>query len=330
VLAEHCRGLRYYLEAGLTLVQAMKNQGTKGPPAVRSAATVMAKRLAHGDSFAEVLADQTHLFPPIYRTLANVAEETGKLPEALRELEKYFQLQQKLWRDFISQITWPVVQYVLAVLVIAGLMYILGEILPTNPINVLGMKGAGAALAFIGGNVFVVALIFGGYWFVSNVIKKGGVVDSFLLRIPYVGGCLEALALSRFSLAMGIMVDAGTPIGDAAKLGLTATSNHAYADRAEPASKLIKNGETLTEALRAQRLFPSDFLDMVETAEEGGREGDAFSRLADQYYETAQRRMKALTAVAGWLVWLIVAIFIIVLIFSIYGQYFNQLNQLAG
>ena len=309
VLAEHCRGLRYYLEAGLTLVQAMKNQGTKGPAAVRPVATLMASRLAKGESFGEVLADQTHLFPPIYRTVANVAEETGQLPEALRELEKYFQLQQKLWRDFLAQITWPVVQYVLAVLVIAGLMYILGEILPANPINVLGMKGSSGAMAFIAANVFVVALIFGGYWFISAVVKKGGIIDGFLLKIPYLGGCLEALALSRFSLAMGIMVDAGTPIGEAAKL--------------------VKNGETLTEALRAQRLFPSDYLDMVETAEEGGREPDAFSRLAEQYYETATRRMKALASIAGWLVWLMVAIFIIVLIFSIYGQYFQQLNQLG-
>lgn len=329
-LAEHCRGLRYYLDAGLTLVQAMKNQGKKGPAAVRPHAERMAQRLAKGDSFAEVLQEQGDRFPPIYRTLANVAEETGKLPEALRELEGYFQLQQKLWRDFVAQITWPAIQYLLAVLIVAGLMYVLGELLPANPISVLGMKGSVSALAFIGLNVLAVAGIVGGYWFVSEVVKAGGAVDRFLLRVPYLGGCLEALALSRFSLAMGIMVDAGTPIGEAAKLGLRATSNHAYAERAEPTARLIKGGDTLTEALREQRLFPSDYLDIVETAEVGGKEPQAFEKLAEQNYETATRRMRTLAAVASKLVWALVAVFIIILIFNIAMQYVGILDADAS
>lgn len=325
-LAEHCRGLRYYLEAGLTLAQAMKHQGEKGPAAIRPVAARMANRLSQGESFGDALEPETERFPPIYRTLADVAEETGKLPEALRELEKYFTLQQQLWREFISQITWPAFQFVGAVLVMSLLIYILG-FFPESPITVLGLKGETGALIFLSCVGGVLLLIVGGYWFVTSVIKKGGAVDRFLLKVPYLGGCLQALALARFSLAMGISVEAGTRVSEAARLSLEATANHAFADRAEPVKKMILAEKcSLGEALREQRIFPEDYLNMVETAEEGGREPDAFGRLAEQYNEIATYRMRALTRAASWLVWLMVAIFIIVLIFNLFSQYINAIN----
>jgi type II secretory pathway component PulF len=329
-LAEHCRGLRYYLEAGLTLAQAMKHQGEKGPAAIRPVAARLANRLGQGESFADALEPETPYFPPIYLTLANVAEEIGMLPEALRELEQYFQLQQRLWRDFISQITWPAFQFFMAVLVMTLLIYILG-VLPENPVSVMGLKGERGAVIFLSIIGGVLIVVFGGYWFISNVVKKGGVIDRFLLKVPFLGRTLEALALARFALAMSISMEAGTRAGDAAKLSLDATSNGAFADRSVAVRNMIVVEKcSLAEALREQRLFPSDFLAMVETAEEGGREPDAFGRMAEQYNEIAAYRLKALTRAAAWLVWLLVAIFIIALIFNLFNQYLGALNAAGG
>lgn len=327
-LASHCQGLRYYLEAGLTLAQGMKNQAKKGPVLVRPVAGRMGKRLEKGEGLHEVLQDERDYFPPLYLTLANVAEETGKLPEALRELQDYFRMQHQLWRNFISQITWPAIQFTLAVLVMSLLIYILGEWLPDNPISVFGLKGANGSLIFLAVVFGGLAALFGGYWFLSHVVKKGGPIDRFLLGIPYVGGCLQALALSRFAMAMGILVEAGTRMHEAVRLSLEATSNHAFADRARPAATMIKEGQSLVETLAEQRIFPQDFLDIVETAEVGGREPDAFNRMAKQYHEIATDRMKVLANVAGWAVWLMVAIFIIALMINLWSQYFGVLNSI--
>ena len=68
-LAAHCRGLRYYLEAGLTLAQAMKHQSKKGPASVRPVASRISDRLDQGDDLTEILPDEAVYFPPIDPTM---------------------------------------------------------------------------------------------------------------------------------------------------------------------------------------------------------------------------------------------------------------------
>lgn len=325
-LADHCRSLRYLIESGLTLPKAMKQQATKGPLSIRPVAKRLAAVLAEGEDLPTALQDVAHYFPPIFLSLIAVAEETGQLPIALEELEEYFRLQDRLWKNFISQITWPVIQFIGAVLVIAFLIYILG-ILPANPISVFGLKGETGAMIFLGSVGGVVLFIFLGYWFMSHVAKKGGVIDKFLLGLPYLGGCLEALALSRFSLCMGILVDAGARIGDSLKLSLEATSNHAFAERATQAKAHIESGLTLEEALREMHLFPEEYIDIVGTAEIAAQEGKVFHQQAKYYNDTATLRMKVLATVAAKLVWLLVAVFIIALIFNLALQYIGTINN---
>jgi type II secretory pathway component PulF len=325
-LIEHCRALRHQTEAGLSLVRAMRQQGQKGPRPVRPVAARLAARLEQGDNLGDALESEARYYPPLFLAISRVAEETGQLPEALRELEKYFELQQTLWRNFIQQITWPVIQLILAILVMTLVIYILGLIPENTAITVLGLKGETGVQIFLSLVVGVAVLGVGLYWFTREVLQAGGAVDRLLLRIPYLGGCLQALALARFSLAMAILVEAGVKIHDAVRLSLKATSNDAFADRITPVVAMLKGGEPLTDALRAQHVFPSDYLDIVETGEVSGREPAVFHKLAEQNHELAERRMYVLAMMAARLVWLLVAIFIIILIFNLALQYLGALE----
>jgi type IV pilus assembly protein PilC len=330
-LVEFCRALRHMVDSGLTLAMAMKQQGKSGPLVVRPVAARMAKRLASGDAFAEVLYDEQDRFPPLFLALSGVAEDTGKLPEALRELEEFFRLQQKLRRQFFAEITWPVTQFVLAILVIAGLIWILGIIGGANsPITVFGLKGGTGAMIFLSYVGLFLAGLVAVYWILRHVLNQGPAVDRFLLNIPGIGGCLQALAIARFSMAMALTVDAGTKIGDAVRLSLRATGNSAFACRDESAAKIVNEGLTLTEALREQHLFPDEYLAIVETAEISAQEPEVFAKQAEHYHEIATYRMKFITSAAAKLVYAMVAIFIIVMIFHLYSQMLAPVNAMLG
>ena len=328
-LVEFCRGTRYTLESGLTLAQAMKMQAKKGPRPIRPVAARMAEQLAEGDSFHDVVQEEKRYFPPLFLSISAVAEDTGKLPEALQELEEYFRFQQELWKRFVSEITWPTIQLVLAILVISLLIWILGIIPGNTQITVLGLKGETGVVTFLSIVVSIVVLGIAGYWFARTILKKGHIVDNFLLSIPVLGTTLRTLAMSRFSLSMAITVEAGTPIGDATALSLKATNNHAFAVNADSARAAIKAGESLTQALRETRIFPEEFVDIVDTAEVGGREGEMFQKQAELYREDAMMKMRLLARFASMTVWAMVAIFIIIMIFSIAMQYINALNSSA-
>lgn len=329
-LIEHCRALRHMLDAGLTLPQAMKHQAKSGPAAIKPIARRLSDRMAEGDSLLDALEDERQYFPPLYFAIGSVAEETGTLPEALRELEQFFVLQNTLWKKFISQITWPVIQFVLATLVVAGLIYLLGIIgNGTHGLSVFGLQGSDGAAKFFFG---IWGLILFGYVFIyvlRNVVGRGPFVDSIALNLYALGPTLEALALSRFSLGMAVTMEAGLKPQDAVKMALEATGNYAFTDRIKPAQAMLRSGDELAETLREQRVFPEVFCDIVHTAEISGNEPETFSRQAKQYSEIAESRLKILATAAYWIVWLMVAIFIIVLIFNIYGQYIGALGKIG-
>ena len=125
-LVEFCRSIRFFLASGMTVLQGMRSLAERGTPRVRRVAGELADVLADGWTLQDAMSKQGRRFPVLFLSLVAVGEETGKLPEVMRDLEKYYEHQQTQRRQLASQVMVPVIQYVMAVLVVAGLMLILG------------------------------------------------------------------------------------------------------------------------------------------------------------------------------------------------------------
>lgn len=149
-----CRALKHGLGGGLSLVRIFELQAKKGPQSLRPMADRLAARLKEGDTLEDALDAETDRLPKLFCQLATIGERTGHLPEVFAELADYYEMQQSLRRDFVSQITWPVFQFFAAVFVIAGLIYILGivsaggEAEPIAPIG-FGLTGTSGAITFL-------------------------------------------------------------------------------------------------------------------------------------------------------------------------------------
>src|SRR5438067_1698330 len=99
-LVSLCHILRHSVDAGVPLTKVFRQQAERGPKAVRPVADRIATHLERGDNLEFALKDERHTFPPLFISLATVGEQTGSLPEVFKELERYYQLQQKLSRQF--------------------------------------------------------------------------------------------------------------------------------------------------------------------------------------------------------------------------------------
>lgn len=318
------------LEAGLTLPQAMKHQAKSGPAPLRPIAKRLAEKLASGESLHDALEEEKQFFPPLYLAIGEVAEETGTLPEALTELENFFTMQLSLWKKFIAQITWPCIQFVLATLVLTLVIWLFGMLKKdTAGFNVLGLQGSSGAATFFFGIWGFILAVYVVIYVLRNVVGRGPHIDRLFLSIYALGPTIEALALARFSLGMAVTNEAGVTPARAVELSLQATSNFAFTDRIDSCKAMLRSGDSLTDTLREQRIFPETFIDIVHTAEVSGTEPDTFTRLAKQYSEIAETRLKILGQAAYWVVWGSVAIFIIVVIFNIFSQYLSVLSGIG-
>jgi type IV pilus assembly protein PilC len=256
------------------------------------------------------------------------------LAEVFGELERYFRRQQKLKRDFLARITWPAVQFVLAVFVLAGLIWVMGFLAsrsgpggkPFDPLG-LGLFGTSGALIFLGVVWGTIGAVAGLYFLLTRALRQKAGVDSFLLGLPALGPCLRALALGRFCLSLRLTTETGMPIDRALALSLKGTGNAAFAEGSKHVKKGVREGEELTLALARTRLFPEDFLHVIGVGEESGRLDEVLRQQAEHYHEEAGRRLAVLTSLAGYGVWALVGLFIIIAIFRIFGSYLDILNS---
>src|SRR5207237_10433487 len=118
--------------AGVTLVRVFDTQARNGPPGLRPAAARIARKLEAGETFEDALGAEAPVLPELFVSMATVGERTGRIPEVMRQLEEYYQLQAQMKREFRSQTAWPIFQFVAAVLVIAFVIFIFGFLQPSD------------------------------------------------------------------------------------------------------------------------------------------------------------------------------------------------------
>jgi type IV pilus assembly protein PilC len=330
-LAIWCRAIRHGHGAGLTLVKVFEMQTRSGPAAMRAAAGRISRALADGSTLEEALAAEGEAFPELFVSLAVLGEYTGHIPEVFGQLEDYFRLQASMQREFRARSAWPAFQFVAGVLVIALTIFILGLVAesnntaPTAPIG-FGLTGTSGAIVFL----LVVGGTVGGLYFAYKTLSKTMAgrarFEAKLLRIPVVGPCAEAVAMSRFCLAMKLTLDSSLSVFKAIKMSLRATDNEAFISQAEPIARRIKKGEELADAIGENPIFPREFHAALTVGEVSGQIPEVMARQAAYFQEEMVRRMKRLTWAMTGGVYAVVGIFMIVAIFRMFSGYAQALN----
>jgi type IV pilus assembly protein PilC len=335
-LIDLCRSMRYSLQSGVMLRDTMDLLANKGSRPLRPVAAQVCKDLKAGWSLQDALKKQEKVFPPLFIALCTVGEESGNLPEVLGELEKYYIMRQKLRREFLSQITWPVIQFVAAVFIVTGLIWVLG-VLQENRLGLkgeitfapLGNKflGAEGAALFFSIVVTVVLSITALVLFLQVTLRRKAVVERFLLALPGLGPCFRAMALTRFCVAGRLMLETSLSIFKTLRLAFVATDNMAFVATFPEVEKSVRQGNSLATSFGKAGVFPDRFLSAVAVAEDSGRLPESLRFLSDEYDDETRRRLTWLTRVASFAVWLAVAIVIIIVIFTIFNQYITMLDK---
>jgi type IV pilus assembly protein PilC len=107
-----------------------------------------------------------------------------------------------------------------------------------------------------------------------------------------------------------------------------ATANSRFQRGADHAVAVVKKGGEIADAIEASGApFPPDFHATIMVAEETGEMTAVCERLAENYREEAERRMKSASQMTAWTIYAGVSILIIIAIFSIANIYLGAINS---
>lgn len=334
-LAALCRRLATSLEAGLDIRRIMTREAEgRSNPQLRRRLAEIDRQVARGVSMREAVASTGEFFPPLFREMIAVGEATGKQAEIFRHLADHYDHQLAVRRVFMIALAWPALQLVMTVFIIGGLIWALGAIARyTNsaPTDILGFGLVGTPglikyFSFLA-TVTTVGLL---AW---QAIKRGWlwgkVVERMLLRAPFIGGALRAIAMERLAWSLQLTFDTDMETRQAVNLSLRSTQNGVFYDAAPDIARDVASGRSLTEAFERTHIFPNDFLEALEIGERSGRIPESMAHLAQQYQDRGRMAVRALTAALGVITVMAIAAIIITLIFKVAFFYIGTINNFA-
>jgi type IV pilus assembly protein PilC len=324
-LAEFLRRLGMSLETGIDIRRALESEARRTPDPLRQRVEKLRNMVDGGSSLTAAMNATGKFFPALVRELVGVGEQTGHLPEVLKELTAHYDEQMALRRMFMSAISWPMLEFGFALLVVGFLIWFSG--FAGTDLLGLGLRGDWGLFVYI--STLVVLSISG--FFLYRAIASGKAwtapVQRMANSLPIIGGALRDLAVARFAWTLHMTLSVAVEVKRALSLSLASTQNVVFMDREPAILEVVGKGHPISEALAAARLFPTELLNAVQVGEESGRLAETLAVVARQQLEAARRTFSFLTKVAGRGVWVFVVIVMILLIARLFGGYLDTLNQ---
>ncbi|GAA4439019.1 type II secretion system F family protein [Bremerella cremea] len=330
-LVRFCRRIGNQFQAGVDVRRIFQREGERASGTQRRIMLDILELINEGTALPDAIDCTGKYFPKLFRQMVRLGDETGKLGTVFLEMADQYEQQVTMRRTFVKGVTWPLLQLIVAILIVGALILVLGFLPKVNgkPIDVLGlgligMEGLAIYFSVIG---MIIFFIFWTYilWTRGNLSFLQ--LDRVAMSIPVLGSPIRTLCLQRMSWAMAITIGGGMEIRRAMRLSLEATHSRYYMQFADQVDRELLAGEEIHDILRRTGSFPVDFLDVVETGEISGMLAESMDKLASLYQEKAKAALHTLTVMGGMLVGLIVSGLIIMVIFRLFGFYIGQIND---
>ena len=292
------------LVAAAPLEEALRTIGAQSDrPAVRRVVGATHAQVLEGLRLSDAMARQGKAFPPLYRAMVAAGEGTGALPDILERLADLLEREQQVRGKLITALVYPASLAVVAVAVVIALMaFVVPKVVEqfdsmgrTLPLLTRVVIAVSDAMATWGLPLLVVlALAAAGFMRALRHPAFRLRFDGLLLRLPVLGRLTRDLHAAQLARTLSIMVNSGLPLMEG--LAITARSTRLCTVRAATDTMVasIREGGSLSAAMRRAGVFPPTLLYMASSGENSGRLAPMLERAAD-YLE---REFNTFTSVA--------------------------------
>jgi len=321
------RQLATLVQSGMPLDQALAAVAEQADDA-RAAGIVAAVRtqLSAGEALPAALARYPRTFSPLYRGLVGAGAETGRLAEVLTRLADYLEAREALRQKVVLALIYPAIVTVIAFAVIAVLLaYVVPQVVSVYQQSRQVLPWLTQAL--IATSAFVRAT--GWLWLGLVVVAALAFVvanrrpafrarwHAWLLRLPVVGRLSRSLDSARFASTLAILVGSGAPLLRSLDAASDVVRMLPLARAARAATALVREGVTLSRALKEQGEFPPVLIHLVANGESSGRLGPMLQRAAEELERDAERRLAWLAALLQPALIVVMGAIVLVLVLAV-------------
>lgn len=322
------RQMATLLRAGISILSALNGLKTHMEHAGLSAALgELAIDLENGRSLAGSMQRFPKVFPPLFISMVNVGENTGRLDQAFLQIHQYLEIDKATQDQITTATRYPI--FVIVALVIAMVIINIFVIPSFSTVFAgFGSELPWATQILIGTSEFMVD-----YWQLLLVMLGVGVVvlkaylkteqgsykwDHLKLKIPLVGTIIERATLARFSRAFAMASRAGVPITQTLAIVSRAVDNSFLERRIMSMSDGLEHGESLTQTAITSNLFTPLVLQMISVGEETGAIDEMLEEVANFYEREVEFDTKRLSSAIEPIMISVIGVMVLILALGIF------------
>ncbi len=312
---------------------------------IKEAAAGLRADVEAGSSVAQAMDRHPVVFDPLYRSMVEAGEGSGRLESALEMVAFQLEKLDALRRQIRSAVMYPalvfgfalVAMIVIVAFIVPVFVGLFEEIASETP-------GESSDLPFTSQLVVAVSDALTGSWYIILAVGIAAWIgfsqwkktergryqwDALKLRMPlYIGDIVQKVAIARWSRIFSGTISAGVPILQAIKISGETSGNHVVAKTMEDVYASVRGGGTIAAPLERAAVFPTMVTHMVGVGEETGQLEAMLSKIADFYEAEVDAKVKALTSLIEPVMIIFVGAVVGFIVISMYLPIFSLYDKI--
>lgn len=337
-LTPFCRQFAIMLTAGITAIECLESlKKQKYSPYFKSIIEVLYDDVKSGDMLSVALDKHSKFFPNFFRSMVYVGEASGRLDVVFLSLADYYESDAAIKRKAKSALSYPLFLLGMAVAIV---ILMLTFVVPTfrETMDKMSVAPEGFTKTVYDVSDYIVAnwktmLIVVIFATVAiGIFSQTGAgryfFDVLKVHTPIFKNVHIDIVTARFSRAFSILLDSGMDLSSALDAVGLILGNKYLQKRFSWVARRVRNGTTLTEALRRFKVFPDILIQMVAVGERTASLPEVLGRSCNYFDQKVETTLNSLTAKLQPIMLIIIGVVVGSLFLAVYSPMLTMMNVL--
>jgi len=269
------------INAGIPIAKCLQTLGqqTENPVLKRVLYNIRID-IEGGSTFSGALGKYPKVFSELYINLVKAGESGGILDDVLLNIVEYLNKQEAIKLSVKKSLAYPLIVIGAAALAVTFLVIFIVPVfakvyesmhinLPLPTIMLLGLSNFFVHFWWLI-IILIAGLIFGILAAQRNEAARA-IIDTYILRLPFVGRIIRLGLISRFVRILGLLISSGVTMNVSLGILEDIVKNKVMVDALVRMRKSIKAGTSISSSILNEKVFPPTVVEMIAAGEESGK-----------------------------------------------------------
>jgi type IV pilus assembly protein PilC len=338
-LITFCFHLSQLLRAGVNIIDALTDlRDTVDNPGFRQVMAGLVEDIGGGLRLSEALANHPYIFDGVFVALVRAGEQSGQLNEVLDELAENLKWQDEMASQAQRALIYPSIVLVVVVGVIFILMIFLVPQLAVTFKSLVPKLPRETEILIALSNVFVK------WWYLLLGVPIATAATIFLvartndalqhrlamlsIRLPVIGPIRYKIMLARFSTFFAMLYRSGISVLDCIQICEKIMGNRVMEQALQRVGRSISEGQGISQAFTATKLFPPLVLRMLRVGESTGGLDSALLNVSYFYNREVREGISKMQSLIGPATTIVLGGLIVGILYTIFLPLYDVISKI--